>query len=352
MGDKKLLFENDGGYVCLNGDIMETSRYIGESVDDGWWDARVAYEVVHAVHGVPLFFEDHAARLRASLAKLGEFPESVINSSVTETRLLAHAKTLMLANNLKDCNIKIWAAVASAQDHIQSSDAETDADLHTPTADVDDDPEARPVNVFININRRYLPLPEYYKDGAPAGLLEYTRTDPNVKRFVAGYKERIREMTDGGGVYEVLLFDEAGRLTEGSRSNLFFTGGGIIYTAPENLILKGIRRKYALEAARRAGFEVRETPVTLSDAGLLSIYDEPGLSNFEERQTPADECRPSADHNQLVDGAFITGTAVGVLPISKIGDTVFNSAKNPVIRKIMEEYNKLAQDYIHVHIDE
>ena len=296
MGDSKLLFENTGAYVSLNGEIIETRRYAAETPDAGFWDAAVAYEVLRVASGVPLFFEDHCERLNKSLAKLGA------RASAAPETLASRVGALLRANAVTDGNVKLWAAPVKPP--VRLSGTARDA------------PQTEP-NIFLNVNRSYDPNPEYYENGAPAGLMAYTRNDPNIKRYIAGYKERVRELTENGSVYEVLLYDGARRLTEGSRSNLFFTKNGIVYTAPADIILVGIRRRHIFAAARRLGIRIVEEPVTLDEV-----------------------------ENKAVDGAFITGTGIGVLPVSQIDGAGLRSAGDPVIRKIMGEYEKIARDYI------
>lgn len=298
MGDNKLLFENAGEYVCLNGVIYETARYIKDNPDAGLWDADVAYEVIRVDGGVPMFFEDHCERLNNSLAKLHA------DSTVPTEALAASAGLLLRVNGVSGGNIKIWAA----------SCKQAPSALKAPPGRL-----APTFNIFINVNRSYIPKAEYFETGAPAGLMPYTREDPNIKRYITGYKERVRELTEEGGFYEVLLYDAGRRLTEGSRSNLFFTIGGVIYTAPQDMILVGIRRKYVFAAAKGADIEIVEKPVSLDEL-----------------------------ENGAADGAFITGTGIGVLPISRINDICLPSASNPIIRKIMGEYAKIEDNYKNV----
>ena len=47
-----------------------------------------------------------------------------------------------------------------------------------------------------------------------------------------------------------------------------------------------------------------------------------------------------------VDGAFISGTTVGVLPIRSIESIVLNSQNSELIKKIIKGYQELQQEYI------
>jgi len=336
MGNINLLFENVGGHVSFNGKITDVQRYKDKLHDDGLWAGPIAYEVIRVIRGVPMFFEDHLARLNASMEKLGML------NNVSESVLLPMISGLLQANDVSDCNVKLWVASAP-------NTPEPGAAMPSPAA----------MNLFANINKSIYPPPGDYLSGVPVGIYQFTREDPNVKRVVAGYKEKVQGLMDAGGVTEVLLLDDSMLLLEGSRSNLFFSRGGKLFTAPGHIVLKGIIRRFIFAAANRAGIEIIEKPVNLGEAASS-------------------------------DGAFITGTPIGVLPVSAIrggaqylrgskdkslsgdiaanptggmagcktgdaadigtGDITLNSAGDKLVRQIMSEYEKIAQEYIKANL--
>ena len=341
MGNKNFLIDNTGSHIILNGVIIEAERYADEVSDDDFWTGDIAYEVIRVIQGVPMFLEDYCTRLNESLQKLEANVEIKIIS------LLHPIASLLRANGVSDCNVKIWAASGAPGK----------------------------VDIFMNINRSFYPPPEYYKDGVPAGLYEYTRDNPNVKQVVAGFREQVDALIQSGGVFELLLYDSSRRLTEGSRSNLFFTRGEQLFTAPDRIILKGTVRKYVFLAAQRAGIEIVERPVMLDEIGLSpgsldrrrahgkAVADRfkpegAKIGRLKPRRTllfPAPGTWPGLAPEQslpvlTVNGAFLTGTSIGVLPIARIGGVNLNSTKDLVIRRIMAEYDKIARDYINFRI--
>ena len=340
MGNLTFLYENAGEYVSLNGEILEARHYADEVDDADKWAGGIAYEVVRIKQGVPMFIEDYYARLNESLHKLK------IKADVKMITLLRDINSLLGENDAADCNIKIWAASGAGGN----------------------------TNVFININKSFYPPPDYYRDGVPAGLYAYTRVNPNVKQVVAGFKEQAQALMDSGGVFEVLLYDSTGQLTEGSRTNLFFTRGEQLFTAPDRIILKGVARKYVFAAAQRAGIEIIERPVTLDEIGIspgslnrrrdhgkaVSDRFKPDSQNIRQLRSKKPLIFPtpgpwpgSAQEPSLpvltVNGAFLTGTSIGALPIARIGGVKLNSTKDRIIRQIMAEYEKITQDYINAH---
>ena len=337
MGNKNFLLENVGAYVCLNGEIIEAQRYADETPDGDYWTGDIVYEVIRVISGVPMFFEDYCARLNESLARLN------IDAEIGMFSFLQPIASLLRANNTYDCNIKLWAASGSPGI----------------------------INLFLNINKSFYPPPEYYRDGAPAGLYAYTRENPNVKQVVQGYKEQVQALIESGGVFELLLYDNTNHLTEGSRSNLFFSRGNQLFTAPDRIILKGTVRKYVFLAAQRAGVEIVERPVSLKEIGLspgsLDRRRAHGKADADRFKTEVKNLRQQRSKKTIifptpgpwpgsepepalpvmtVNGAFLTGTSIGVLPISRIGGVKLNSAKDRIIRRIMAEYDKITRDYI------
>ena len=123
---------------------------------------------------------------------------------------------------------------------------------------------------------------------------------------------QLREATDeaikANGLYEVLLVDRNGQITEGSRSNVFFIKDGEVYTAPSEKVLLGVTRSKILEIIRYLGAALHEEAVAAEDIGSF-------------------------------DAAFISGTSPKVMPIASVGEVSFD-VNDPILRKIMEKYDE------------
>ncbi|MCG6911768.1 MAG: aminotransferase class IV [Deltaproteobacteria bacterium] len=137
--------------------------------------------------------------------------------------------------------------------------------------------------------------------------------DPTVKNYhwldmVAG----LFEAYDRGGE-TVVVVDARGNLVEGPGFNVFAVNGRTI-TTPAQGALKGITRKTVIELAAGYGYEVRQQEL-------------------------------AADKARTADELFITSTAGGVMPITKIdGRRVVSDGPGPVTRKLQEGYWKLHED--------
>ena len=109
-----------------------------------------------------------------------------------------------------------------------------------------------------------------------------------------------------GDLYEVLLVNRDGIITEGSRSNVFFIKNGEVYTSPTDAVLPGVTRTI-----------------------IIRIIEEAGI--------PLHYCAVKQDELSGFDAAFISGTSPKVLPIAYIGDISYD-VDDPVLRYIMAKY--------------
>ncbi len=158
----------------------------------------------------------------------------------------------------------------------------------------------------------YFIRPEYpgrqaYLLGVHTILFQGERETPHMKTISSSFRERVREARKKSGAYEALLVNEVGYVTEGTRSNIFFLKEGKIYTPPAEAVLLGVTRRHVVEICETLEIEVRE-------------------ENLHQKELSE------------LEGAFITGTTVDVLPIGSIDDRPIPSASEPRIQKIVACY--------------
>lgn len=167
------------------------------------------------------------------------------------------------------------------------------------------------------IKSRY-PSQEQYSQGIHTILVHAERSNPNAKVIDNELREMINEKLEECKAYEALLLNNKGEITEGSRSNLFFVVHGKIYTSPPEDVLIGITRKYILEACSNLNYDIIEQPIP------FSMLD-------------------------YAEGAFITGTSPKLLPIQCIEEKQLDSANNVIVKRILEEYDRILEKYITAH---
>ena len=159
------------------------------------------------------------------------------------------------------------------------------------------------------IQHRY-PTDREYREGVATCLLVAERTNPNAKIMQPKLKEQVDRIFAEKNPYEVILVHPGGYITEGSRSTIFMTLNGTVYTAPVADVLPGVTRKYVLQACCDLSVPLVETRVEI---GRLS-----GM-----------------------DAVFIAGTSPKVLPVAQVDEYRFDSG-NETVRKIMRKYDELA----------
>lgn len=112
------------------------------------------------------------------------------------------------------------------------------------------------------------------------------------------------------GFYESLLLDYEGNIAEASGANFFAIKKGVLYTPPEANIFAGITRDSILQIAKHLHISTRITTINPSH-----------LSQFDE--------------------AFLSGTAVEVVPIINIDQARFQYSYGPLTRKLKDFYTEV-----------
>ncbi|SCY86461.1 aminotransferase class IV [Alkaliphilus peptidifermentans] len=243
--------------------------------------ANSVYEVVRIMDGTPLFLEEHLDRLKKSIMLLNASYEPQVN------KLIAQILKLTQINSVINHNIKIVVN-----------------ELHTKIPNV--------ILFFIPSN---YPSEIHYREGVKTILFSTERTNPNAKVIMHQQRELLNNAIAEKKVYEAILVNTSGEITEGSRSNIFLVKNNSLYTAPSKDVLEGITRSRIIYLCNKIDVPVLECPIP------VSFLDE-------------------------IDGLFITGTSPKILPISSIDDKPFKSSENPVIYRLMSAYDQLISDYI------
>jgi len=237
------------------------------------------YEVIRVIDSIALFLEDHFNRLQRSMKIQGI-------SFGMEFQEFRHKIAELIALNRKpEGNIKFEYLVAGNKSRW----------------------------IFTFIPHSY-PMPEDYLNGVKTDLLFAERENPNAKVIQNIVRERANQLISEQKLYEVVLVDRSGLITEGSRSNVFFVKGEVFYTAPESSVLVGITRQKVLECLAKLSFPLIEKAIPTDE-----------ISQF--------------------DAVFLTGTSPKILPVRSIGNQIFSTEAIPV-RQLMERYNKLIDQYL------
>ena len=257
-----------------SGQLSETVKELIQTFKSvimmGGLDIPSVYEVIRLMNGRPQFLPEHFARLEGSLGAIGKtvpFTYETLEQSITD---------LAEEGQIKDHNLKL----------------EVDISGHG----------------VLYMNPTHYPSPKQYAEGVRTGLFEGERKNPNIKMMDQALRDATNAAIRERSLYEVILVDRNGQITEGSRSNVFFIKDGEVYTSPLHQVLPGITRGKIIEILNGKGITVHEEPIAASD-----------IASF--------------------DAAFISGTSPKVLPIAQMEDASYD-VNDPLLRDLMNWYDQ------------
>ena len=233
------------------------------------------YEVIRLSGGRPQFLQEHYERLERSLASMR------IPVPFTCGELAGCIARLAEESGIKDHNIKI----------------EVDVSGHS----------------MMYLNPTHYPSAELYEHGVRTDLFKGERKNPNIKMMDRELRDATDKAIKRGGLYEVLLVNRDGAITEGSRSNVFFIKNGEIYTSPTDAVLPGVTRTI-----------------------IIRIIEEAGI--------PLHYCAVKTDELADFDSAFISGTSPKVMPVASIGEITYD-VNDAALRYIMAGFNRKSEQY-------
>ncbi|MDD2586289.1 MAG: aminotransferase class IV [Syntrophomonadaceae bacterium] len=266
-------------YFVNNGNVLGYDHFDGSFLTSG----TSLYEVIRAIEGVPLFWDEHMQRLRNSACLTGSiipFNPSEIKDSVLK---------LIKTNEVDTGNIKIVFNYPAKNNTV--------------------------CNFIVYFIKHSYPSDDDYKNGVDTILFHGERHTPKAKVADVSFLDVVSKEIADHGVYEAILVDGEGNITEGSKSNIFLLQSNSIYTAPGEKVLGGITRHYVMSVCKDNNLEVFEKCINYKDL-------------------------------QQIEALFISGTSPKILPVRRIDNLTFNSANHPIIRKLMQGYNQILSNYV------
>lgn len=238
----------------------------------------IIYEVIRVEEGIPLFFDDYYERLKNSFL--------LVNKQLVYSYgyLINTVYNLFKINGCTNGLVKFYFKYNE------------------------------PVHFIACLMKPYVPSSEEYKTGVHTVLLHKERLNPNAKVWNRQSRDHTALELKRANAFEGILVNEEGFITEGSRSNLFFVKGGIVYTTPDDLILPGVTRKKVLQLCISKGIGIKQKRIHYGE-----------ISSFE--------------------AAFLTGTSRKIVPVRSIDEICF-SVEDTTTKKIITEFEKLVAEYI------
>ena len=280
--------------VSVNGVVTEASEARISPLDRGFLYGDSVYETIRTYNGRPFRLGPHLDRLRRSADAIG------IDAGNAPVDPAAAVDAALARGGFPESAVRV--ILSRGQGGIGYDDA-----------------ACGPPTIVVHV-RACPPIPDAWRrEGVDVAIVPVRRNaaaalDPAIKS--SNLLNNLLAWRAGQrlGVYEPILLDAEGRLTEGASSNLFLVREGRVSTPSLEVgILRGITRDAVLDLARAHGLGAEEAPLPA-----------PWLASADE--------------------AFLTSTLKGVLPIRRVdGWPVREGRPGPVTRRLADLYDALTQ---------
>lgn len=271
----------------LNGNLLTYGRAKISVFDRGFLFGDGVYEVCKIKKGRVLFLEEHLGRLKNSLKEaLIPYPENFEE----------HLKEYL--NLLKKETGGLYIQITRGA-HLRN---------HIPPDNL------KPTTIIFYFPYKFHNLKEV-KTGFKALAIpdfRWQRCDIKTISLMGPVLSKIKAKKDGFD--EVLFYDEEGKIREGASTNFYAVKGGKIYTHPlGNYLLKGVTRENIFKICQTLGIEIIEEPPNIKDV-------------------------------EKWDGAFISGTLTGIMPINSINGIKIKKTFGNITKEVYSKIKDLEKE--------
>jgi len=234
-------------YFIIDNEVVSTSNFQISELEKG----ISIYEVVKIIDSTPLFLKEHLKRLYKS-AKIKN-----VNIWFNDEYITNQIEKLISINDIKKGRLKF-----ALRYHVSGN------------------------KLFCFFLENIEPKTEIYKKGVKIITENIERVNPNAKVINYKLRKHVKKRTVLENAFETLLISNSNKITECSKSNIFFIKNNKVYTPFSKDVLKGITREYIFNICNKINSPIIEKNIYKKD-----------LKNY--------------------DAAFITGTSIGVLTINR-----------------------------------
>ena len=150
-----------------------------------------------------------------------------------------------------------------------------------------------------------------YRDGVKVITVKHERFLPQAKTLNMLPSYLAYKKAQKAEAFDTLFIDQESRVYEGTRTNFFAIQNKTLITPPLELVLGGITRQTVIACAEQNGYQIEEKLLKLAEIS---------------------EC----------EGAFITNTSGGIVPIKQIDDFIYSEISPGLqnLRKLFENFQK------------
>lgn len=234
------------------------------------------YETLRVRNHKAIFLSEHSERLLYSAQIIGL--EHIFDTQ----SVFKGIQSLLEKNNIEVANLKILLIGGKTKE-----DAQLIAFLLSP---------------------KFLEKKEY-REGISTITFEHERFLPQAKTLNMLPSYIAYKKAAGVGAFDALLIDRNGNITEGTRTNFFTIKGMTLFTPPKEQVLDGITRRHVIECALKNNYTLEEQKIHVK-----KIFE--------------------------YDGAFLTNTSGGIIPIRTINEQSFPQISLEIkkLRELFETY--------------
>ena len=290
-------FDNREGWIWMNGSFIPWKEATNHVINQGLHYASAVFEGERAYNGKIFKLNEHTERLFKSAEIMGiEIPFS--------REQIDNAKNDLLQKmNLKNCYVRPIVWRGSNQMGLST----LNADINVAIAVWDD------WHSYFKIEKRL--------EGLKLITSPWKRPSPETAPCNAKASgpyiicTMSKEFAEKKGYDDALMLDYRNYVAEGTGANIFFIKGNDIYTPIADCFLNGITRQTVIEMVKKQGLNLVEKHILPNE-----------IKNYDE--------------------ALLTGTAAEITPIKSIDDINYNTGKNTISYKLMNDFTGLVNSSI------
>lgn len=212
-------------YFLMNNKVVPAETFNPDEITK----TTSVYEVIRVIDGIPLFLEEHLARLNKSFNLLG------FDFFISEEDMNKQIYKLLEINQCYHYNVKL----------------------------IVNNLQATAPDVFLFFIESNYPEEALYEQGVHAILYHGERENPNAKVVLKDFRQRVEEAIKESNAFEALLINHHQQITEGSRSNIFVVKDNRLYTAPAEKVLMGVTRNRIIDLCKALDIPVIEAPISI-----------------------------------------------------------------------------------------
>lgn len=282
-------FDQRDGFIWYNGKVLPWKEAKIHILTHGLHYGSSVFEGIRAYGGKAFRLTDHNKRLLRS----AEILEMAVPYDVAA--IDAACRDMLEANKLSDAYLRPVVWRGSEMMGIAGGDAPAHVAVACWVWGKYFSPELLEKGISLKQSKWAKPAPNTAPTEAKAAGLYMIGTLAKHEAEKAGYTD-------------ALMLDFRGLVAESSGANLFMVKDGTIKTPIPDCFLNGITRQTVMELAKKAGYTVEETRITLEEL-------------------------------MAADEVFLCGTAAEITPVGKINEQTYKVG--PVTKRIHADYDAL-----------